>query len=105
MRKLLSDVFAGESDFLVLDTARNGRDAIDKVKKLKPDVVTLDVEMPILDGIKALETIMLEYPLPVVMVSSLTKAGAEATLQALDAGAVDFVAKASGPISSVTGIR
>ncbi|MDF2500601.1 MAG: cheB 2 [Anaerosporomusa subterranea] len=105
MRKLLSDVFAAESDFRVLDTARNGKDAIDKVKKLKPDIVTLDVEMPVLDGIKALETIMRECPLPVVMISSLTHAGAEATLQALDAGAVDFIAKIAGPISNIAGIR
>lgn len=105
MRKLITDVFANEPDFLVLDTARNGKDAIEKIKKLKPDLVTLDVEMPILDGLKALETIMSECPTPVVMISSLTRAGAEATLQALDAGAVDFIAKTTGSISSITAIR
>lgn len=104
MRKMLSDLFAGESDFIVLDTARNGQDAIDKVKRLKPDLITMDVEMPIMDGIQALETIMREFPTPVVMVSSLTQAGAEATIRALALGAVDFVAKVSGPISNITGI-
>ncbi|CUH96108.1 Chemotaxis response regulator protein-glutamate methylesterase [Propionispora sp. 2/2-37] len=105
MRKLLTDVFSAESDFSVLDTARNGKDAVEKVKRLKPDLVTMDVEMPVMDGLTALEMIMREVPTPVVMISSLTKSGAEATLRALELGAVDFVAKTSGPISSVTGIR
>lgn len=104
MRKLLTDVLSAESDFSVLDTARNGKDAVEKVKKLKPDLVTMDVEMPVMDGLTALEMIMRETPTPVVMVSSLTKAGAEATLRALELGAVDFVAKTSGPISSVASI-
>lgn len=103
MRKLLSDVFSAESDFIV-DTARNGKDALDKIKRLKPDLITMDVEMPVMDGMTALEVIMRENPVPVVMVSSLTRDGAEATMKALDLGAVDFVAKAAGPISSVTGI-
>lgn len=104
MRKMLSDLFAGENDFTVVDTARNGKDAVDKVKRLKPDLVTMDVEMPVMDGIQALETIMRETPTPVVMVSSLTQAGAEATIRALALGAVDFVAKVSGPISNISGI-
>jgi two-component system chemotaxis response regulator CheB len=104
MRKLLSDLFAAEPDFIVVDTARNGKDAIEKVKLLKPDLITLDVEMPIMDGIKALEIIMKENPTPVVMVSSLTIAGAEATISALELGAVDFVAKTAGAISSIAGI-
>jgi two-component system chemotaxis response regulator CheB len=105
MRKVLSDLFAAESDFTVLDTARNGKEAVDKVKRLKPDVVTMDVEMPVMDGITALDTIMREFPVPVVMVSSLTRAGADATLKALERGAVDFVAKTAGPISSIEKIR
>ncbi len=104
MRKLLSDLFAAEPDFEVIDTARNGREAVDKVKKLKPQLVTMDVEMPIMDGIKSLELIMKEEPTPVVMVSSLTRAGADATLKALEFGAVDFVAKAAGPIAGIAGI-
>lgn len=105
MRKVLSDLFASEKDFTILDVARNGKDAIDKVKRLKPDVVTLDVEMPVMDGITALETIMRECPTPVVMVSSLTRAGAEATIRALERGAVDFVAKTDGPISKIDDIK
>lgn len=104
MRKLLSDLFSAEPDFMVIDTARNGQEAVEKVKRLKPDLVTMDVEMPIMDGIKALETIMRDTPTPVVMISSLTKAGAEATLCALELGAVDFVAKSAGIISSIAGI-
>lgn len=105
MRKMLSDLFASEPDFTVIDTARNGQDAVDKVKRLKPDLVTMDVEMPVLDGIQALEIVMRTTPVPVVMISSLTQAGAEATIRALGLGAVDFVAKASGPISNITLIR
>lgn len=105
MRKVLSDMFAAEQDFTVIDTARNGKDAADKVKWLKPDVITMDVEMPIMDGITALEFIMRDTPTPVVMVSSLTRAGADATIRALELGAVDFVAKTAGPISSITGIK
>ncbi|MEG6585902.1 protein-glutamate methylesterase/protein-glutamine glutaminase [Dendrosporobacter sp. 1207_IL3150] len=104
MRKMLTDVFTGQDGFLVIDTARNGKDAIDKVKRLKPDLVTMDVEMPIMDGMQALEVIMQDFPTPVVMVSSLTQAGADATIRALALGAVDFVAKAAGPISSVAAI-
>lgn len=105
MRKLLSDMFAAEPGFTVVDTARNGKDAVDKAKWLKPDVITMDVEMPVLDGIKALEIIMKEAPTPVVMVSSLTRAGADATIRALELGAVDFIAKTAGPISSITAIK
>ncbi|QDR80512.1 protein-glutamate methylesterase/protein-glutamine glutaminase [Sporomusa termitida] len=105
MRKLLSDLFAGEPDFIVVDTARNGKDALEKVKRLKPDLITMDVEMPVMDGITALQSVMKECPTPVVMISSLTKTGAEATLQALELGAVEFVAKTAGPISNITGIR
>lgn len=105
MRKVLSDVFAGEPDFSVVDTARNGQDAFEKIKRHKPDVVTMDVEMPVMDGITALEKIMAESPVPIIMVSSLTRDGANATIRALELGAVDFIAKTSGPISSVSGIQ
>lgn len=105
MRKVLTDLFAAEQDFKVIDTARNGLEAIDKVKRLKPDLVTMDVEMPVLDGLKSLEQIMRESPVPVLMISSLTRAGAEATLRALTLGAVDFVAKTAGPISSIVDVQ
>ena len=105
MRKVLTDLFAAEQDFKVIDTARNGLEAIDKVKRLKPDLVTMDVEMPVLDGLKSLEQIMRESPVPVLMISSLTRAGAEETLRALTLGAVDFVAKTAGPISSIVDVQ
>lgn len=105
MRKLLTDLFSETDDFQVLDTARNGQDAVEKVKQYKPDLVTMDVEMPILDGLQALEVIMRESPVPVVMVSSLTKKGADTTVKALALGAVDFVAKAGGAISSIATIQ
>ena len=105
MRKVLTDLFAAEQDFKVIDTARNGLEAIDKVKRLKPDLVTMDVEMPVLDGLKSLEQIMRESPVPVLMISSLTRAGAEATLRALTLGAVDFVARTAGPISSIVDVQ
>ncbi|WP_378951865.1 chemotaxis response regulator protein-glutamate methylesterase [Pelosinus sp. sgz500959] len=104
MRKLLSDLFSAEPDFVVIDTARNGMDAVNKVKQLKPDLITMDVEMPIMDGIKSLEVIMKETPTPVLMISSLTRDGAEATIRALELGAVDFVAKTAGIMSSIAGI-
>lgn len=105
MRKLLSDLFAKEPDFTVLDTARNGKEAIDKIKLLKPDLVTMDVNMPVMDGLTALEILMKECRLPVVMISSLTKAGADATIKALSLGAVDFIEKVSGPVSSIAPIE
>jgi len=101
MRKVLSDLFNGQSDFQVAGTAVNGADTIEKVKKLKPDLLTLDVQMPVMDGLEALAVIMEECPLPVVMVSSMTQAGTDATIRALALGAVDFVSKAGGPISKI----
>ena len=105
MRKLLTDLFDQAPDFQVIETARNGQDALEKIKQLKPDLVTMDVEMPVLDGLKALEIIMRETPVPVVMISSLTKKGADTTVKALALGAVDFVAKAGGAISSIATIQ
>ena len=104
MRKVLSDLFKGENDFEVVDVARNGAEAVDKVLQYSPDVVTMDVEMPVLDGLSALEKIMAVKPTPVIMVSSLTKNGADATIKALSLGAVDFVAKSSGAISRIDDI-
>lgn len=106
MRRLLSDLFLQEPDFMVLDTASNGKDAINKIKHLKPDLVTMDINMPIMDGLTALEHLMEEErKVPVVMISSLTKDGADATIKALSLGAVDFIEKVSGPISSITSIK
>nr|WP_108305815.1 chemotaxis response regulator protein-glutamate methylesterase [Metalysinibacillus jejuensis] len=99
MRKLISDFFAGHPTIEVIGTARNGKDAIKKVQQLKPDVVTLDVEMPEMNGLEALKEIMTTNPMPVVMLSSKTREGTESTLLAMEYGAFDFVAKPSGTIS------
>ncbi|MGX9133682.1 protein-glutamate methylesterase/protein-glutamine glutaminase [Rummeliibacillus sp. JY-2-4R] len=99
MRKLISDFFANHPSIQVVGTARNGKDAIKKIQLLKPDVVTMDVEMPEMNGLDALKVIMKEFPVPIVMLSSTTKNGAKITLEAISNGAVDFIAKPSGPIS------
>lgn len=99
MRKLIGDFFKDSNVIEVVGIARNGNDAIRKIKALKPDVVTLDVEMPEMNGLDALKQIMAEMPVAVVMLSSTTQKGTEITLQAMGYGAVDFVAKPSGTIS------
>lgn len=99
MRKLISDFLSGHPKIEVVGTARNGKEAVEKVKSLKPDVVTMDVEMPIMDGLEALKEIMSSHPVPIVMLSSTTKTGAENTMLAMEYGAVDFVAKPGGAIS------
>ncbi|MBM6618425.1 protein-glutamate methylesterase/protein-glutamine glutaminase [Bacillus suaedaesalsae] len=99
MRKLITNFLEEDSRFHIVGTARNGQDAVKKVLELKPDVVTLDVEMPILNGLQALKEIMKIKPVPVVMLSSTTKEGAENTILAMQYGAVDFVEKPSGAIS------
>ncbi len=104
MRKVLSDMFASQPDFEVAGTARNGQETVDKVRQLSPDLVTLDVNMPVMDGLEALDIIMKEHPMPVVMLSSLTQKGTEQTVKALALGAVDFISKAGGSISSIDGI-
>lgn len=99
MRKVIKDLLQSDANLEVIGTARNGQDALDQLPKLQPDVVTLDVEMPILDGLDTLKEIVEKYKLPVIMLSSTTSAGAENTLIALERGAFDFVAKPSGSIS------
>ena len=98
VRKLIGQVFAAEGDFEV-QIARDGREALGLLQTFQPDVVTLDIHMPQMDGLACLDRIMVERPTPVVMVSSLTEEGADATLQALELGAVDFVAKPGGAVS------
>jgi len=93
MRKAIESMLVKDPDIEVVGSAKNGLEAIDMVKRLKPDVVTLDIEMPRMDGLTALQKIMAENPLPVIMVSSLTTEGADATMKALDLGAVDFIPK------------
>jgi two-component system chemotaxis response regulator CheB len=100
VRRAIIRMFEDSSQISIVDVASDGAMAIDMIKKIRPDVVTLDVQMPVLDGLSALERIMKECPVPVVMLSSLTGKGGELTLRALDLGAVDFIDKSSagGPM-------
>lgn len=93
MRKVISDILNGDSEIEVIDVAKNGVEAIEKAKKLKPDVVTLDVEMPVMDGLTCLRELIKFDFIPVVMLSGITKAGADATISALEYGAIDFITK------------
>ena len=93
VRQVLTEIINGDPVFEVIGTAGDPFVARDKIKQLRPDVLTLDVEMPRMDGLTFLENLMRLHPLPVLMVSSLTERGAEVTLQALELGAVDFVTK------------
>ena len=93
VRKLLGEMLARDRELEVVGTAADPYAAREKIKQLKPDVITLDVEMPRMDGLTFLENLMRLRPMPVVMVSSLTQQGADVTLRALELGAIDFVAK------------
>ena len=100
MRRLISDVVERSGEFHVVGTARNGQDALKQLQALDPEIVTLDIEMPELDGLQTLGYIMSEAPRAVVMLSAATTdSGRDVTLRALELGAVDFVHKPSGPIS------
>ncbi len=99
MRKFISDLINSQPDMEVIGTARDGLEGLEKVRALKPDVVTLDVEMPRLDGLGFLSRLMSENPRPVILISGHDKAGADYTLRALDLGALDFLAKPSGEVS------
>lgn len=100
MRRLITEIVESRPDFLVVGTARDGADAITKVRLLRPDIVTLDIEMPVVDGLTALAGIMSEMPRPVVMLSAAGSLSDNAlTIRALELGAVDFVRKPSGPVS------
>lgn len=92
-RRRVSEIINSEPRLEVIDVAVNGKEAVDKALSLKPDVITMDVEMPVMDGITAVREIMAKGPIPILMFSSLTHEGAKATLDALDAGALDFLPK------------
>ena len=94
-RLMISKHLAMDPNIEIVGTARDGIDAVEKIKLLKPEVVTLDVEMPKMDGVTALEKIMADIPTPVVMLSALTAEGADVTIKALELGAVDFFLKQS----------
>lgn len=92
-RRRVSEILSADPTIQVVGTATNGREAIDQALSLKPDVITMDYEMPMMDGITAVRHIMQRCPTPVLMFSSLTHEGARVTLDALDAGAVDYLPK------------
>ncbi len=98
MRRMLQDCFVGEQGIEV-ETARDGLDALEKLHSFRPDVITLDINMPKMDGLTCLAHIMEERPCPVVMVSSLSEKGAVATFEALELGAADYVTKPDGTVS------
>ncbi len=92
-RRRLTEIFATDPGIEVVGTAANGQEAVDQVARLKPDVITMDIEMPVMDGITAVRRIMAARPTPILMFSSLTTEGATATFEALEAGAADFLPK------------
>ncbi len=99
MRKAISNILSEDPEIEVIGTARNGLDVLEKVKRLNPDVLTLDINMPVMDGRECLKLLMEQKPIPVVLVSSLTERDAPLTLELLDMGAFDFVLKPSGTVS------
>jgi len=106
MRKVISNILESSPTIEVIATARNGEDGLKKIQKYEPDVVTLDVEMPIMGGMETLEKIMKYYSLPVVMLSSVSDKDKEKVVQAMSKGAVDFIEKPSGAISlNITDIK
>ncbi len=98
MTKAISEILESDPDVEVVGTAKNGRQGLEKIKELHPDVITLDIDMPIMNGIEAIRHIMIESPVPIVVLSSLFGDGS-VTFEALRLGVVDFVAKPSGAIS------
>lgn len=92
-RRRVREILNADRELEVVGEARNGKDAVDQIQTLAPDVVTMDVEMPVMDGISAVRAIMEKRPVPILMFSSLTHHGAQATLDALEAGALDFLPK------------
>lgn len=99
MRKAISTMLDKAPDIKVLGVARDGEEGLEMVRSLDPDVVTMDIEMPRMDGLTALRRIMMESPRPVLMISSLTTEGAESTLKALELGAADYISKQLSRVS------
>jgi two-component system, chemotaxis family, protein-glutamate methylesterase/glutaminase len=99
MRKIISDIIGSDEGLEVIGKAKDGKEALDKIQALAPDVVTLDLNLPVVDGIDVLEKVMQTNPTRIIMFSAYTRSGASATMRALELGAVDFIAKPSGEIS------
>mgnify|MGYP000936775921 FL=1 len=100
MRTAIERMLVADPGIELIGSAANGREAVEKVVRLRPDVVTMDIEMPIMDGLHALKEIMRLCPTPVLMVSSLTKEGAKTTLDAIELGAIDYVPKPGSTLSA-----
>jgi two-component system, chemotaxis family, protein-glutamate methylesterase/glutaminase len=98
MRKVLETIFAGDDQLQVVGHAKDGREAVALAESLKPDVITMDINMPHVDGLQATAQIMTTNPRPIVIVSSESRDGAASTLKALELGAIEFVAKPSSGI-------
>jgi two-component system chemotaxis response regulator CheB len=98
MRKKIAEILHEDSEIEVVGQGKNGQDGLEKIKSLKPDVITLDIDMPVMDGLTAIKHIMIKYPVPIVVLSSMTDNG-NVTFNCLRLGVADFIAKPSGAIS------
>ncbi len=105
LREILCDIVESADGLTVAGTAKDGEDALAKIADLQPDIVTLDVQMPKMDGLETLEAILKTNPIPVIMVSAVTQRAADTTLQALERGALDYIAKPDGLKSTNTAFR
>jgi two-component system chemotaxis response regulator CheB len=101
MRQVITDLLNNDSEIEVIGTARDGIDALKKIEELKPDVITLDIEMPKMDGLETLTHIMDKFPTPVVMLSAMDKREADIVVRALELGAADFVSKPGGKTATL----
>jgi two-component system chemotaxis response regulator CheB len=99
MQKIIVDILSGDPDIAIVGTAKFGKDALENIPKLKPDIVTLDLNLPDIDGLQVLRKLMVVFPVRVIMFSAYTQKGAEITMKALELGALDFIPKPSGETS------
>ncbi len=105
IQTLISDLLEETGDIQVIGTASDGKEAVEKARSLKPDLITLDVQMPKMDGLETLDAILSEQNIPVIMVSATTQLGGQITLEALDRGAIDYIAKPEGLREAETTLR
>jgi len=105
VRTIIADSIAATPGMSVAGTAANGRQTLQMLDLVRPDVITLDIQMPVMDGLTALDAILARRPVPVIMVSSMTKRGANMTLDALDRGAVDYLEKPDYGVKTRTALQ